>query len=234
MKIGAVCLAAGRGTRMGSRIQKQYLLLEEKPVIYYALKAFQESRVDQIVLVVPPKEEEYCQKEIVEKFGFSKVTAVVGGGKERYHSVYRGLSAFTDIDYVLIHDGARPFLTQDIIERTIEGAGQKGACVAGMPVKDTIKIADKDGNIESTPERSKVWQIQTPQGFKFSLIKKAYETLLEQEKEGKTEGLLVTDDAMVVEHFGKCKVKLVLGSYENIKLTTPEDMAVANAFMKLT
>ena len=231
-KIAAVCLAAGQGKRMESKVQKQYLLIQDKPVLYYSLKAFQDSSVEEIVLVVGAGEEEYCQKEIVDKYGFTKVRAIVAGGKERYHSVFHGLQAVREADYVLIHDGARPFLTQEIISRCVEGAKEYRACVAGMPVKDTIKLADSEGNIESTPERSRVWMIQTPQSFEYSLIKDAYTTLIEQENKGIKTSIPVTDDAMVVEYFLNQKVHLVCGSYENIKITTPEDMRIAEAFLK--
>ena len=233
MRIAAVCLAAGQGKRMESNVQKQYLLIHGKPVLYYALKAFQDSPVDEIILVVGAGEEEYCQKEIVDKYGFTKVNAIAVGGKERYHSVFSGLQMVKEADYVLIHDGARPFLTQDIIERCIEGAKEYTACVAGMPVKDTIKLADDDCNIESTPERSKVWQIQTPQAFDYDLIKEAYTILIEQEEKGMKTTIPVTDDAMVVEYFLKQKVHLVHGSYENIKITTPEDMRIAEVFVQI-
>ena len=231
-KVAAVCLAAGQGKRMESKVQKQYLLIQDKPVLYYSLKAFQDSSVEEVVLVVGAGEEEYCQKEIVEKYEFTKVKAIVAGGKERYHSVFHGLQAVREADYVLIHDGARPFLTQEIIERCVEGAKEYRACVAGMPVKDTIKLADSEGNIESTPERSRVWMIQTPQSFEYSLIKDAYTTLIEQENKGIKTSIPVTDDAMVVEYFLNQKVHLVYGSYENIKITTPEDMRIAEAFLK--
>ncbi len=231
-KIAAICLAAGQGKRMESKVQKQYLLIEDKPVLYYALKAFQDSKVEEVVLVVGAGEEEYCKKEIVDNYGFSKVKAIVEGGKERYHSVFNGLQAVGDVDYVLIHDGARPFLTLGIIERCIEGAKEYKACVAGMPVKDTIKLADSEQNIESTPERSKVWMIQTPQAFEYLLIKEAYNTLIEQEKQGTQTSIPVTDDAMVVEYFLNQKVHLVYGSYENIKITTPEDMRIAEVFVR--
>lgn len=229
-KIAAVCLAAGRGKRMESKVQKQYLLLGNKPILYYSLAAFENSRVDSVILVVGTGEEEYCRKEIVEAYGFTKVKAVVPGGKERYHSVYQGLLAAGACDYVLIHDGARPFLNQEIIERCIEGAKDCNACVAGMPVKDTIKLADADQNIETTPDRSRVWMIQTPQAFSFPLIKEAYSKLMALEAAGKASPVPVTDDAMVVEYFLGEKVRLVQGSYENIKITTPEDMKVAEAF----
>ena len=156
---------------------------------------------------------------------------MVPGGKERYHSVYQGLLAAGACDYVLIHDGARPFLNQEIIERCIEGAKDCNACVAGMPVKDTIKLADADQNIETTPDRSRVWMIQTPQAFSFPLIKEAYSKLMALEAAGKASPVPVTDDAMVVEYFLGEKVRLVQGSYENIKITTPEDMKVAEAFL---
>ena len=121
-KITAICLAAGQGKRMGSDVQKQYMLLENKPILYYSLENFQNSPVEDVVLVVGAGEEEYCQKEVVEKYGFTKVKAVVAGGKERYHSVFCGLTAVGAADYVLIHDGARPFLTQEIIE-IVAGSG---------------------------------------------------------------------------------------------------------------
>lgn len=232
MKTAAVCLAAGQGKRMESKVQKQYLLIQDKPVLYYALKAFQDSPVEEVVLVVGAGEEEYCKREIVDAYGFTKVTAIVAGGKERYHSVFQGLQAVKEADYVLIHDGARPFLTQEIITRCMEGAKEYKACVAGMPVKDTIKLADEEQNIESTPQRSKVWMIQTPQAFDYSLIKEAYTALIEQENNGIKTSIPVTDDAMVVEYFMNQKVHLVYGSYENIKITTPEDMRIAEAFLK--
>ena len=231
-KIAAVCLAAGQGKRMESNVQKQYLLIQDKPVLYYALKAFQDSPVEEVVLVVGVGEEEYCKKEIVDKYKFTKVKYIVNGGKERYHSVFHGLQAIKEADYVLIHDGARPFLTQEIIQRCIDGAKEYKACVAGMPVKDTIKLADDDNNIESTPQRSKVWTIQTPQAFEYPLIAKAYGILIEQENQGIKTTIPVTDDAMVVEYFLNQKVHLVYGSYENIKITTPEDMRIAEVFVK--
>ncbi|MGN0305421.1 MAG: 2-C-methyl-D-erythritol 4-phosphate cytidylyltransferase [Lachnospiraceae bacterium] len=228
----AVCLAAGQGRRMESKVHKQYLLLGGKPILTYSLAAFENSPVDEVVLVIGAGEEEYCRKEIVEAGGFTKVKAIVAGGKERYHSVYQGLLAAKSCDYVLIQDGARPFLSREIIERCIEGAVTYGACVAGMPVKDTIKLADDQLNIASTPDRSRVWMIQTPQAFSFPLIKEAYDRLMALEACGKKTEISVTDDAMVVEYFLGEKVHLVEGSYENIKITTPEDMKVAEAFLE--
>lgn len=230
-KTAAICLAAGRGKRMESKVHKQYLFLKDKPVLYYSLQAFENSPIEEVVLVTGAGEEEYCRKEIVEKYGFTKVKAIVPGGKERYHSVYLGLQALKACDYVLIHDGARPFLTKEIIDRCMEGVLHHKACAAGMPAKDTIKLADENRDIACTPDRNKVWIIQTPQAFSCSLIKEAYKRLIELEEQGKEPDVPITDDAMVVEHFLHQKVHLVYGSYENIKITTPEDMRIAEVFI---
>lgn len=222
----AIVLAAGWGKRMRSKVPKQYLLLHDKPVIYYALKTFQDSFIDRIVLVTAKEDIEYCRKNIVEKYGFSKVKDIVAGGKERYHSVYEGIKA-AQCDYVFIHDGARPFVTEEILERAYLCVTQYDACVVGMPVKDTIKIADSDNFAVSTPSRNLVWSIQTPQVFAYDLIYKAYGSLMEKERELLQKSVKITDDAMVVEMFGGQKVKLEEGSYENIKITTPEDLRIA-------
>lgn len=226
----AVILAAGQGKRMHSAVQKQYLLLQGYPVLYYSVKAFEESLVDRIVLVTGAEEQEYCKKEIVERYGFRKVHKIVTGGKERYHSVYEGLKAAEGADYVLIHDGARPFVTQEIIERTLDGAKTWGACVAGMPAKDTVKIIDESGFAKVTPDRNKVWMVQTPQTFIYPLILDAYRKLIEQEMAGEAIG--VTDDAMVLETVSGKQSRLVEGSYENIKITTPSDLQIAEVFLK--
>lgn len=235
MSVTAIVLAAGQGKRMGSKVAKQYLLIKDKPVLYYTLKAFEDSLIDNIILVTGSGEEEYCQKEIVEAYGFFKVAAIVSGGKERYHSVNKGLEAVSeyvpDCEYVFIHDGARPFVTDEIIKRAYEEVKKSKACVVGMPVKDTIKIADEEGFAKTTPNRNLVWAVQTPQVFQFSLIKGAYEQLIEKEESLKQQGVLITDDAMVAETFTKEKVKLVEGSYENIKITTPEDLKIAESFL---
>lgn len=232
-RTAAIILAAGRGSRMGGNVSKQFLLLNDKPILYYSLKAFEESAVDEIILVTGEADILYCQKEIVEQFGFNKVTAVVGGGAERFHSVYAGLQflkekkQYGQDDYVLIHDGARPFVDADIIHNTIIAVITYHACVIGMPVKDTIKIADADGFAKLTPKRSDTWMIQTPQAFAYPLICDAYEKLMSRE-EYQTG---ITDDAMVVETMTKHPVKLTEGSYENIKVTTPEDMEIAAAIL---
>lgn len=226
MKFTAIVLSAGKGSRMNSNTHKQYLLLNGRPVITYALEAFEKSPVEEVVLVTGPGEEEYCRKEIVEAYGFRKVGKIVAGGKERYHSVFRGLQAVSDSEYVLIHDGARPFVTEEMISRTMETVKKTEACVVGMHVKDTIKITDEKDVVKETPDRKHVWMVQTPQAFSYSLIYHAYEKLLRQEDAA------ITDDAMVVEKICHVPVTLIEGSYRNIKITTPEDMLIAEAFLK--
>lgn len=226
-KCTAIVLAAGQGKRMGTKVQKQYLEIAGKPVLYYSLHAFEQSPIiNQIILVVGEGQTEYCQKEIVEKYQFQKVTKIVQGGAERYHSVWNGLQEVSDGDYVFIHDGARPFITEEILERAYKDVQECKACVVGMPVKDTIKLASSDGFVEETPERSRVWMIQTPQVFETTLVKEAYHLLMEQENSN------VTDDAMVVEQMLGHSVKLTKGSYENIKITTREDLDIAAVFVK--
>ena len=177
-KCTAIVLSAGQGKRMGTKVQKQYLEIEDKPVLYYSLHAFEQSPIiDEIVLVVGENQKEYCEKEIISKYQLSKVKRIVQGGAERYHSVWNGLQEVTE-GYVFIHDGARPFVTEEIIVRVYEEVVRSKACVVGMPVKDTIKIADLEGYADSTPDRSLLWMIQTPQVFETKLVKEAYEKLM--------------------------------------------------------
>lgn len=229
-KYAAIVLSAGNGSRMKSDIPKQYLPLIEKPVIYYSLMAFQNSPVDEIVLVAGANDIEYCRKEIVERYGLSKVTKIVAGGKERYDSVYEGLCA-TDAEYVLIHDGARPVLTSHLIDRMIQGVENTGACIAAMPVKDTIKLSDEHKQVASTPDRKHLWMVQTPQCFARTLLEESYEILKCKQKAGEKVPD-ITDDAMIVEYATGKKIALVEGAYTNLKITTPEDLAVAEIFLK--
>ena len=227
MKSTAIVLAAGQGKRMNSKVQKQFLLIKGKPVLYYSLSCFQNSReIEEIIVVTGKDSINFCKQEIIEAYGFSKVKAVIAGGRERYDSVYAGLCACEDSDYVFIHDGARPFLTEDMIRRGKEAVLASGACVIGMPSKDTIKIADENGMVASTPSRSLVWNIQTPQIFSYTAIREAYERARQKNMAD------ITDDAMVMERFGNMKIKLVEGSYENIKITTPEDILVAEKILE--
>ena len=229
-KYAAIVLSAGNGSRMKSDIPKQYLPLIEKPVIYYSLMAFQNSPVDEIILVSGANDIEYCRKEIVERYGLSKVTKIVAGGKERYDSVYEGLCA-TDAEYVLIHDGARPVLTSHLIDRMIQGVENTGACIAAMPVKDTIKLSDEHKQVASTPDRKHLWMVQTPQCFARTLLEESYEILKCKQKAGEKVPD-ITDDAMIVEYATGKKITLVEGAYTNLKITTPEDLAVAEIFLK--
>ncbi len=236
----AIVLAAGSGSRMKSKVAKQYMLLGGKPLIWYALHAVETSEIiDDCILVTAPEDTEYVRREIVEKYGFQKVAAVTAGGAERYLSVGKALDVISEGNlknpntdgYVFIHDGARPFLTEEILQNTYEAVKQYHACVAAMPVKDTVKIADDDGFAAVTPDRKRVWMIQTPQVFDVGLIVQAYGRLKEQLSDPEGKDITVTDDAGVVELFTETKVKLVEGSYRNIKITTPEDIATAEGFL---
>ena len=212
---------------MGTKIQKQYLEICGKPVLYYSLAAFAASPIiDEIVLVTGEGKTDYCRKNIIEAYGITKVNKIVVGGKERYESVYKALREIEPEGYVFIHDGARPFVDESIIERTYQAVKEYRACVAGMPSKDTVKIVDENDFAVNTPERRFVWCIQTPQVFETELITQAYKSLMEHDREN------VTDDAMVVEQEMQIPVKLYEGSYCNIKITTPEDLETAKGFIE--
>lgn len=247
----AIVLSAGQGKRMGGSVQKQYMQLCGKPVIYYPLATFQRSElIDSIILVVGEEDIGYARRKIVEKYQFGKVDAVITGGKERYDSVWLGLQTLAALaaretqeaheargtgapenggdGYVFIHDGARPLVDEEILLRGYEAVKQYGACAAGMPSKDTVKLADGGGFARETPPRECVWTVQTPQIFQVSLITEAYSRLM---REG---SIQVTDDAMVAEKMTDTPVKLFPGSYENIKITTPGDMKVAEALLRMS
>ena len=232
MKYTAIVLAGGSGSRMKSKVKKQYLQMGDYPVLWYSLAVLEKSsRIDEIVLVCGKGEQEQCRSLFVDTYGFQKIVKVVEGGKERYHSVYEGLKAAKGCDYVLIHDGARPFLDEEMLVRLTAALPIWNACVVGMPVKDTIKLADPDtGCVQATPDRSLLWTIQTPQAFRYDLIRSAYDTLIQEESAG-TLTQKVTDGAMVAERAG-ASVKLIEGSYNNIKITTPEDLVFARAILE--
>ncbi len=237
----AVVLAAGQGKRMGTKVAKQYLKIDGRPLVYYTLSAFEKSPlIDAVILVVGGREQiAYCRKEIVDTYGLKKVNRIIAGGKERYDSVFCALEEIAKkMDpaakegYVLIHDGARPAVDRDVIDRCLEAAKRDRACVAAMPSKDTVKLADENGFAASTPPRDRVWIVQTPQAFEFPLIYSAYRKMGAEGERLERENIRITDDAMVVETFTDVRVKLVEGSYENIKVTTPEDLGVVEAFLK--
>lgn len=230
----AIVLAAGSGRRMESAVPKQFMLLQDQPVLWYSLKAVEESGIiDDCILVAGEGDTDYVRREIVDRYGFRKVTAVTAGGRERWESVYRGLCVIAERNgtgqdkdgYIFIHDGARPFLTEEILRDTYKEVCRHGACVTAVPVKDTIKVADENGFAVQTPDRRLLWAVQTPQVFEAGLIISAYQKLFEAY--GKGDMPAVTDDAMVAEKMLGIRVKLVKGTYGNIKITTPEDIGTA-------
>lgn len=234
----AVVLAAGSGKRMRSGTAKQFMTLGGRPLLWYSLQAVERSAIiDDCVLVTGEKDIPYVRGEILERYGFRKTAAVIAGGGERYESVYNALRAIeagclpepNRDGYVFIHDGARPFLSEDILESAYRNVVRYRACVAAVPVKDTVKIADKAGFVVQTPDRSRLWAVQTPQVFETALITDAYRKLFLRMEMG--EALSVTDDAMVLETMSGIPVKLVEASYKNIKITTPEDLRTAESLL---
>lgn len=217
--ISAIILAGGKGTRMGANISKQYIKLKGKPILYYTIKRFSESKdIDKIILVLPKDEIDYCKEKVLDKYSLH-VDLIVQGGKERQDSVMNALNELIDEEIVLIHDGARPFVSQRIIDEGIKYARLYGASAPGVMPKDTIKIKGDNNFALSTPDRNTLVAIQTPQVFKFGIIKECH-------KKVKEEDIKVTDDTMVVETYGN-KVYLYEGDYTNIKVTTPEDLILA-------
>ncbi len=223
-KTVAIIPSAGMGRRMGSR-KKNYLTLLDRPVLAHTLEAFEKApSVHSIVVVVPAGDEEFCRDGIVSKYGFKKVIAVVAGGAERQDSVQNGIDAAgKGFDIIAVHDGARPLVTPDIINRTIAAAIEDGAAIAAVPVKDTIKEAS-NGFVRRTVPRDALLSVQTPQAFSADLLGKAFKKAVE-------DGFTGTDESSLVERAG-FPVKVVEGSYENMKITTPEDMAFAECVLR--
>lgn len=223
----AVILGAGKGSRMKAGINKQFLTLNHEPVISYTIRAFDQcSAIDEIIIVTSPEEQEYFQINILDKYHYSKVKRLVAGGAERQQSAYNGImSASEQSEIILIHDGARPFVSQQTIISCIQAAKLHGATSAGMPSKDTVKLIDEQNIVIQTLQRDRVWLTQTPQAFKKDLIHKAHEAALK-------DGVLGTDDAMLLELLGH-KVVMVEAGYENIKITTPEDLSIAEQLIKI-
>jgi 2-C-methyl-D-erythritol 4-phosphate cytidylyltransferase len=221
----AIIPAAGTGSRMQAGINKQYLLLAGQPLLAHTLALFhRHPAIDRICLVVPAAEIDYCRSEIVRAYSLAKVTAIIAGGATRQASVANGLQncgAEKD-DFILIHDGARPLLTPALLDDLLTAVATCGAATLGVPVKDTIKQV-RAGVIIATPKRSELWQVQTPQAFSFELIAAAHE-------QARNDGFVGSDDAMLVERLPHA-VAMIMGSYRNIKITTPEDLAVASALL---
>ena len=224
----AIVLAGGNGSRMESTVPKQYIEIEGKPVLYYSLAAFEKcSFIDSIVLVVRNSDIDYCRENIITKYGFRKISSVVTGGQRRCDSVMNGLKAVRDPGFVFIHDGARPCINGDVLERLYEDVKKYKTAVAAVPSKDTVKIADEEGFVMDTPDRRNTWIIQTPQAFDTILIKEAYKNIDDRSRD------FVTDDAMVMEKYGNVSVKLTLSEYTNIKITTPEDIGIVSNILKV-
>ena len=280
-KFYAIIVAAGTGKRMNSSVKKQYMEISGYPVLYHTLKAFEESNVDEIIIVTGADETEYVTEEIVGKYGFKKVKAVCIGGKERYDSVYEGLKVLLEncssadattycdeqgnckvrdngcknhaksegCGYVLIHDGVRPLISVDLINSCIEKVAEYEAVIPGVPEKDTVKEANAEMEVIGTHDRKKLYRIQTPQCFELKLIREAFEkfysrvrldnkTNMESGQETRQSenptgdsSVSITDDAMLVEKYTGHKVKIIEGDYKNIKITTPEDIGLAEFYL---
>lgn len=226
LKVSAVIVAAGRGSRMNMDINKQYVEVAGKAVLARTLQVFNDCDIiDEIIVVVNENDIIFCKQNIVELYEFNKVKTLVAGGDERQKSVYNGLKEVNEqCDIVLIHDGARPFVSEESIKSSIGASFEFGGSVVGVPVKDTIKAANMHGIITQTIDRSMLWSVQTPQTFKYKLIMDAHESAIDDIFSG-------TDDAVLLERLGY-QLKVVMGGYDNIKITTKEDLIVAEAILK--
>ena len=219
-RVSAIIVAAGTSSRMGG-IDKVFAQLGQEPLLVKVVDVFQNCTfIDDIVIVLAKGSHKKGQT-LLNEFGFSKVISICPGGLRRQDSVWEGLNQLSDCSWVIIHDGARPFITTDLIERGLAAARKNGAAIAGVPVKDTIKFVSRRNIVLKTPARHSLWIVQTPQIFRYDLIREAY----------LQSGTEVTDDATLVERLGH-KVDVFMGSYQNIKITTPEDLAIAEVFLK--
>jgi len=220
--VSAIIVAAGSGVRMGGTTRKQYITLSGKPLLEYALTVF--AACEQIVrtyLIVPEDDIDFCRSNFVSS---GRIT-YIAGGERRQDSVYNGLQALENPGgIVVIHDGVRPFVRHDQLTACIRGAQMHGACILGIPAQDTLKRVSAKGEIDETLEREKIWHAQTPQAFQYDVIMKAHEHARSQNISG-------TDDAFLVECFGQ-KVKMIEGSHENIKITSPQDLMAAEIFLQ--
>lgn len=225
-KVAAIIVAGGSGKRMGMNIKKQYLSLRDKPILAHTIAAFEQTEsIDEIIVVVGKEEIDKVKEEIVKLYKFKKIKSIVAGGKERQDSVYNGLKAVSEsVKYVMVHDGARPFIKEETIEQVLKLTIEKGAVIAAVPVKDTIKVVDQSSlEVKQTPKREELWAIQTPQSFERTILLEAYRI-------GNETGIQATDDSMLVEAAGY-KVQVVMGDYTNIKITTPEDLILGETIL---
>ncbi len=224
-KICTLIPAAGEGSRLKSSVKKPYLALAQKPILAHTIQRFeQHTAIDGIFVIVNEADFEMCQATVLAPYAFQKVQGLVAGGATRQMSVYNGMRALpANADFVIVHDGVRPFVTDETIFACLDAAAEWGAAVAAVPVKETIKIANEEGFIDETPMRDRLWTVQTPQVFRKSLLEEAHQIAAVQQ-------LTATDDAALVEQLGY-PVKLVSGSYTNVKITTPEDLRIAKALL---
>ena len=225
-KICTLIPAAGEGNRLKSAVKKPYVALAHKPILTHTIQRFeQNAAVDEIFVLVNEADFEMCRATVLAPYAFQKVQPLVAGGATRQQSVHNGVRALpADTDFVIVHDGVRPFVTDETIFACLDAAAEWGAAVAAVPVKETIKMANAEDFIVETPPRERLWTVQTPQVFRKSLLEEAHQ--IAEEKQ-----LTATDDAALVEHLGH-PVKLVNGSYANVKITTPEDLRIANVFLQ--
>ena len=224
-KISVLIPAAGQGKRMKSSVKKPYLMLGDRPVLAHTIHQFdQNSVIDEIIVIVDESDLATCKENVISPFRFRKVRELVAGGDTRQVSVCNGIQVLSShVDYVVIHDGVRPFINDDIIFRCLEATAEIGASVTAVPVKETIKVANSNLFIDHTPERELLWRVQTPQVFRYSLLLEAHNKAIK-------DGISAPDDATLVEELGH-PVKLVMGSYKNVKLTTPEDLLLAETLL---
>lgn len=221
----AIIVAAGKGKRMGTTVSKQFLPLGGKEILAHTVEVFEQADAIRDSILVTGADSLADVAEMKQEYGWRKITSIVPGGAERQDSVWNGLQQLAeDVEIVVIHDGVRPFVTEEILQNAIDTAAEMGGCVAGMPVKDTIKVCDAERMAVATPERSTLWQIQTPQTFQKEVLIRAY-------RHARESGFLGTDDASLVERDGG-RVQVIEGSYRNIKITTREDLLIGEAFLK--
>lgn len=221
-----VVAAAGKGTRMKSGINKQYMLLNSRPVLSYSLDFFEQMEiVEEIVVITGENELDYCEHEVIRRYNYKKVSAVLPGGKERQDSVLAGLHKLgADTNLVAVHDGARPLLSSGVFFRLVKEAEEWGAAVPGIASKDTLKMVDSQGIVSQTMDRSIIFAVQTPQIFRYAELSAAYQKAYE-------DNFMGTDDASLFERYIG-QVKVVEGDYNNLKITTPEDLVIAEALLK--
>lgn len=226
-KISVLIPAAGHGSRMNASVKKPYLRLADKPILSHTIDRFEHNSViDEIFVIVDESDFTICRNNVIDPYRYKKIRKLIPGGETRQVSVFNGLKALSDdVEYVVIHDGVRPFINDEIIYKCLKATEECGAAVSAVPVKETIKIVNDEQLIVETPQRHRLWQAQTPQVFRKSIIIEAHEKAIQ-------DGIDAPDDAALVENLGS-PIKLVRGSYKNIKLTTPEDLGIAETLLNV-